>query len=82
MTIMYCCDCHCCQQLLFILFVITYVQGIYNYIPQTDHISRVNIVAAVLYSQFVVHVVVVVVMVVVVVVMMMMMFLLLLLLLF
>jgi hypothetical protein len=32
------------------------MQGIYNYIPETNHISRVHSVAAVLYLQFVLHV--------------------------
>ena len=40
--------------LLFVLFI-TFVQGIYNYIPQTGHISMVHSVAALLYSQFMVH---------------------------
>jgi len=30
--------------------------GIYNYIPETNHISTVYSVAAVLYLQFVLHV--------------------------
>ena len=30
--------------------------GIYSYIPETKHVSRVQIVAAVLYLQFVLHV--------------------------
>jgi hypothetical protein len=32
------------------------MQDIYNYIPQTNHVSRVYSVAAVLYLQFVLHV--------------------------
>jgi hypothetical protein len=32
------------------------MQGIYNYIPETNHVSRVCSVAAVLYLQFVLHV--------------------------
>jgi len=32
------------------------MQGIYNYIPHTNHVSRVYSVAAVLYLQFVLHV--------------------------
>ena len=32
------------------------MRGIYNYIPETNHISRVHLVAAVLYLQFVLHV--------------------------
>ena len=35
---------------------ITFVQGIYNNIPQMGHISRVYSIAALLYSQFMVHV--------------------------
>jgi len=35
--------------------IITVMQGIYNYIPKTNSVSRVYSVAAVLYSQFVVH---------------------------
>jgi len=58
--IMYCRYCHCCQQLLFVLLVITCVQGVYNYVPQTGHISTVCSCAAVLYSQFMVHVMMVV----------------------
>jgi len=32
------------------------MQGIYNYIPETNHVSRVYSVGAVLYLQFVLHV--------------------------
>jgi len=32
------------------------MQGIYNYIPETNHVSMVYSVAAVLYLQFVLHV--------------------------
>jgi len=32
------------------------MQGMYNYTPETNHVSRVNSVAAVLYIQFVLHV--------------------------
>jgi hypothetical protein len=32
------------------------MQGTYNYIPETNHASRVYSVAAVLYLQFVLHV--------------------------
>jgi len=35
---------------------ITYMQGIYNYIPETIHVSRVYSVAAVVYLQFVLHI--------------------------
>jgi len=33
------------------------MQGIYNYIPETSHVSRAYSVAAVLYLQFVLHVI-------------------------
>jgi len=39
-----------------ITIIIILVQGIYNYIPETNHVSRVYSVAAILYSQFVLHV--------------------------
>jgi uncharacterized membrane protein len=39
-----------------IIFIVIFVEGIYNYIPQTNHASRANSVTAVLYLQFVLHV--------------------------
>ena len=39
-----------------VIFVITFVQSIYNYILETNHVSRVYSVAAVLYLQFVIRV--------------------------
>jgi hypothetical protein len=39
-----------------VISVITCMQGTYNYIPETNHFSRVYSVAAVLYLQFVLHV--------------------------
>ena len=33
------------------------MQGIYNYIPETNHVSRVCVFAVVLYLQFVLHVI-------------------------
>ena len=42
--------------IIIITFVIASVQVIYNYIPETNHVSRVYSVAAVLYLQFVLHV--------------------------
>ena len=39
-----------------IILVITFIQDIYNYISATHCISRVYSVAAVLYLQFVLHV--------------------------
>ena len=41
--------------LLLLLFVINFMHGIYNYMLETNHISRVYIVAAVLYLQVVLH---------------------------
>jgi len=42
--------------IIIIILVITFIQGIYNYIPETNHVSRVYSFAAVLYLQFVLHV--------------------------
>ena len=44
--------------IVIIIFVTTFKQGIYNYIPVTTHVSRAYNVAAVLYVyiQFVLHV--------------------------
>jgi hypothetical protein len=39
--------------IIIITLVITFMRGIYNYIPETNHVSRVYSVAAVLYLQFV-----------------------------
>ena len=39
-----------------ISLVITCMQGIYNYTPETNHASRVYSVAAVLYLQFVIQI--------------------------
>ena len=33
------------------------MQGIYNYIPETNHVSRMYSAASVLYLQFVLHVI-------------------------
>jgi hypothetical protein len=41
--------------LLTIVFVITFMRDIYNYIPETNHVSRVYSVAAILFIQFVLH---------------------------
>ena len=35
--------------IIIIILVITFMQGIYNYIPETNHVFRVHCVAAVLY---------------------------------
>jgi hypothetical protein len=37
------------------VIIIIYYHGIYNYIPETNHVSGVYSVAAVLYLQFVLH---------------------------
>ena len=42
--------------LLLLLLLLYYQQGIYNYIPQTNHVSRVCNITAVLYLQFVLHI--------------------------
>jgi len=42
--------------IIIIILVITFMQGIYNYIPDTNHVSRVRSIAAVLYLQFLLHV--------------------------
>ena len=38
------------------IIVITFMQGIYSYVPETTHVSRVYCVAAVLYLQVVLYV--------------------------
>jgi len=42
--------------IIIIILVITCMQRIYNYIPETKYISRIYSVADVLYLQFVLHV--------------------------
>ena len=42
--------------LLLTLLSITCMQGIYNYIPETNHVSSAHSIAAVLYLQFVLRV--------------------------
>ena len=42
--------------IIIIIVFITLMQGIYNYIPETNHVSRVHSVASALYLQFVLHV--------------------------
>jgi hypothetical protein len=44
------------MRLLLLLLLITFMRGIYNYIPETTHVSMVFSVAAVLYLQSVLHV--------------------------
>ena len=45
-----------CYRLL-LLLLITFVLCIYHYVPETDHVSRVYRVSAVLYLQFVLRVI-------------------------
>jgi hypothetical protein len=42
--------------IIIIIIIITFMHGIYNYIPRTNTVSTVYTVAAVLYLQFVVNV--------------------------
>ena len=42
--------------IIIIILVITFMQGIYNYIPETNHVFRIRCVAAVLYLQSVLHI--------------------------
>ena len=39
-----------------LLLLLIYIHGIYNYIPETNQVSSVYNVAAVLYLQFILHV--------------------------
>ena len=41
---------------MIIVIIIVVMQGIYNCIPETNHNSRVYSVAAILYLQFMLHV--------------------------
>ena len=47
---------HIITIIIIIILVITFMQGIYNYTPETKHVSRVYSVAGVLYLQSVLHV--------------------------
>jgi len=42
--------------IIIIIFIITFIQNIYNYIPGTNHVSRVYNVVPVLWLQYMVHV--------------------------
>ena len=44
------------MMIIIIIPVIVFMQGVYNYIPETNHVSAVQRVAAVLYLQSVLHV--------------------------
>ena len=62
MLLLYCDDLTCFDDksllifLTFIILVITFMHGTDNYLPETNHVSRVYNVAAVLYVQFLLHV--------------------------
>jgi hypothetical protein len=49
----------CIIIIIIIILVITFMQGIYNYILETNRVSRVYNVAAVLYWQFVLHIIII-----------------------
>jgi hypothetical protein len=42
--------------IIIIIIIISFVQGIYVYTPETNHVSRVSSVTAILYLRFLVHV--------------------------
>jgi len=42
---------------IIIIIIIAFMRGIYNYLPETKQVSRVYIVAAILYLHFVLYVV-------------------------
>ena len=42
--------------IIIVILVATFTHGIYNYIPETNHVYRIYSVTAVLYLQFVLHV--------------------------
>ena len=42
--------------IIIIILVITFIQGIYNHIPETNHVSRVYILADTLFLQSVLHI--------------------------
>jgi len=48
----FCYYCSCCVVVV-VVFVMTFMQGTYNYIPERNNVSRVYSVAALLYLQFV-----------------------------
>ena len=43
--------------LTFLLLFVTFMQGIFNYVSETNHFTRVYIVAAIMWLQFLVHVI-------------------------
>jgi hypothetical protein len=46
----------CTNIIIVIITTTTYMQGMYNYTPETIHVSRVYSIAAVVYLQFVLYV--------------------------
>jgi hypothetical protein len=44
------------SSIIIIIIIITFMQGIYNYIPETNHVSRAYSVAAVRFVHSVLHV--------------------------
>ena len=42
--------------IIIIILVMNFMHGLYNYIPKTNHVTTVYSVAAVLYLQFMLHV--------------------------
>ena len=47
-----------CTNIIIVVIITTttYMQGMYNYTPETIHVSRVYSIAAVVYLQFVLYV--------------------------
>jgi hypothetical protein len=43
--------------MLLLLLLITFIQDTYNYIPQTNHVSRVYNIAVVVWLEFMTHVI-------------------------
>jgi len=48
-----------------IIIIITFMQGIYNYMPETNHVYSTYTVAAVLYLQFVLHVIIIIIIIII-----------------
>ena len=43
------------RNIIIIIIIITFMQGIYNYVPETSRVCKVYSVTAVLYLQFMVY---------------------------
>ena len=43
-------------EIIIIIIIYHLIQGIYNYIPETNHVSRVYSASAITYLQFMLHV--------------------------